>query len=103
MADDVGGCDALVCALLSMEPDIPNAHDLILRAAVATSYIAEEDSLRSGGETGNRKRYSYGQFWRELIFNIDGVGVNLRALMCYPKGSPVYVKGLGLGLEIIAG
>eukprot|EP00752_Nemacystus_decipiens_P003774 g3475.t1 len=46
MADGVAGCEALVCALLSVEPDIPNANDLILRAAVAASYIAEEASLR---------------------------------------------------------
>eukprot|EP00903_Cladosiphon_okamuranus_P017674 g16275.t1 len=46
MADGVAGCEALVCALLSVEPDIPNASDLILRAAVAASYLAEEASLR---------------------------------------------------------
>lgn len=46
MADEVGGCDALVHALLSVEPDIPNADDLILRAAVATTYVAEQGSLR---------------------------------------------------------
>ena len=46
MADGVAGCEALVCALLSVEPDIPNANDLILRAAVAASYLAEEASLR---------------------------------------------------------
>lgn len=46
MADGVAGCEALVCALLSVESDIPNANDLILRAAVATSYLAEEASLR---------------------------------------------------------
>lgn len=46
MADGVAGCEALVFALLSVAPDIPNAYDLILRAAVATSYIAEEASLR---------------------------------------------------------
>lgn len=46
MADEVGGCDALVHALLSVEPDIPNADDLILRAAVLTAYLAEQGSLR---------------------------------------------------------
>ncbi|CAM9199761.1 unnamed protein product [Laminaria digitata] len=46
MADEVGGCDALVHALLSVEPEIPNADDLILRAAVATAYLAEQGSLR---------------------------------------------------------
>ena len=46
MAEEVGGCEALVHALLSVEPDIPNADDLILRAAVATSYLAEQGSLR---------------------------------------------------------
>lgn len=46
MVDGVAGCEALVSALLSVEPDIPNANDLILRAAVATSYLAEEASLR---------------------------------------------------------
>lgn len=46
MADEVGGCEALVHALLSVEPDIPNADDLILRAAVATSHLAEQRSLR---------------------------------------------------------
>lgn len=46
MADGVAGCEALVCALLSVEPDIPNANDLILRAAVAALYLAEEASLR---------------------------------------------------------
>lgn len=46
MVEGVAGCEALVCALLSVEPDIPNASDLILRAAVAASYLAEEASLR---------------------------------------------------------
>lgn len=46
MADEVGGCDALVHALLSVEPDISNADDLILRAAVLTAYLAEQSSLR---------------------------------------------------------
>lgn len=46
MADGVAGCEALVCALLSVEPDIPNAYDLILRAAVAISAIAERASFR---------------------------------------------------------
>lgn len=46
MADGVGGCEALVCTLLSVPPDIPNAYDLILRAAVATTYLTEHDSLR---------------------------------------------------------
>lgn len=46
MAEGVAGCEALVCGLLSVEPDIPNANDLILRAAVATSYLAEEASIR---------------------------------------------------------
>ncbi|CBJ28789.1 conserved unknown protein [Ectocarpus siliculosus] len=46
MAEEVAGCEALVCGLLSVEPDIPNANDLILRAAVATSYLAEEASIR---------------------------------------------------------
>lgn len=44
MADGVGGCEALVFALLSAAPDVPNAAaavDLVLRAAVATSYIAD--------------------------------------------------------------
>ena len=49
MADGVAGCEALVCALLSVEPDIPNSSDLILRAAVAASYLAEEPSLRYAG------------------------------------------------------
>lgn len=46
MAEDVQGCDALVCALLSVAPDIPNADGLILRAAVATKHLAEQPSLR---------------------------------------------------------
>lgn len=46
MAEGVAGCEALVFALLSVAPDVPNANDLILRAAVATSNIAEEASLR---------------------------------------------------------
>lgn len=46
MADGVGGCEALVFTLLSVAPDIPNANDLILRAAVATSYLAEDPKLR---------------------------------------------------------
>lgn len=46
MVDDVAGCEALVCALLSVEPDIPNADDLILRAAVAVMYLAQHPSLR---------------------------------------------------------
>lgn len=46
MTEGVAGCEALVFALLSVEPDVPNANDLILRAAVATSNIAEEASLR---------------------------------------------------------
>ncbi|CAM9409161.1 unnamed protein product [Ascophyllum nodosum] len=46
MAEDVTGCEALVCALLSEAPDIPNAADLILRAAVATKHIAEVPFLR---------------------------------------------------------
>ena len=48
MAEDVTGCEALVCALLSEAPDIPNAADLILRAAVATKHIAEVPFLRCG-------------------------------------------------------
>lgn len=46
MVDGVAGCEALVCALLSVEPDVPNANDLILRAAVATSTLAEDASIR---------------------------------------------------------
>lgn len=58
MADGVAGCEALVCALLSVEPDIPNANDLILRAAVAATYLAEEASLRCarGGGRSTRRQ-----------------------------------------------
>lgn len=50
LADGVDGCDALIVTLLSVAPDIPNANDLILRAAVATTYLAEDPKLRYGVE-----------------------------------------------------
>lgn len=48
MSDGVTGCEALVWALLSVAPDVPNAEDLIHRAAVAVKCIAKEPSLRYG-------------------------------------------------------
>lgn len=59
MADEVGGCDALVHALLSVEPDIPNADDLILRAAVLTAYLAEQSSLRCEHALGVPFRFTF--------------------------------------------
>ncbi|CAM9826667.1 unnamed protein product [Scytosiphon promiscuus] len=46
VVDGVAGCEALMCALLSVEPDVPNANDLILRPAVATSSLDEDASIR---------------------------------------------------------
>lgn len=46
MVNDVGGCEALVFTLLSVSPEVPNAFDLILRAAVASASIADHAHLR---------------------------------------------------------
>ncbi|CAM9509876.1 unnamed protein product [Choristocarpus tenellus] len=40
------GCESLVFALESRSPEVPNAADLILRAAVACMYLAENPTTR---------------------------------------------------------
>lgn len=70
MAEGVAGCEALVCGLLSVEPDIPNAKDLILRAAVATSYLAEEASFRqvTGAVITGQNQGDFGRTRSACIF-----------------------------------